>query len=159
MSWLIWGQVSDDVAAALNIAPAATPTITQTSNTQTATPKDVTYIQNTTTTQITNTPAATTANQSAGTYSIAAFKAAGRVTQRTNQFTYYTGAVTHIGPDGKDAQGYYCLASPANYPFGTVVQTLIGAGRVHDRGSAVVRTYQNSRQYEINYQTPKDPGL
>ncbi|MCM1636550.1 LysM peptidoglycan-binding domain-containing protein [Latilactobacillus sakei] len=134
-------------------APAQTPTTTQTSNTQTATPKDMntTYTQNTTTTQTTNTPAATTANQSAGTYTIAAFKAAGRVTQGTNQFTYYTGAVTadgtHIGPDGKDDQGYYCLAAPSNYPFGTVVQTPLGAGRVHDRGSAVVRTYQNSGQY------------
>lgn len=145
------GGAAAATVSAVNTTPAQTQTATQTSNTQTATPKDTTYTQNTTPTQVTNTPAATTANQSAGTYSIAAFKAAGRVTQGTNQFTYYTGAVTadgtHIGPDGKDAQGYYCLAAPANYPFGTVVQTPLGAGRVHDRGSAVVRTYQNGGQY------------
>ena len=144
------GQVNAGVTAPTVSAVATTPAPTST-NTQTATPTDTTYTQNTTPTQATNKPAATTANQSAGTYSIAALKAAGRVTQGTNQFTYYTGAVTadgtHIGPDGKDAQGYYCLAAPANYPFGTIVQTPLGAGRVHDRGSAVVRTYQNGGQY------------
>lgn len=149
-------QSNTGVSAATVSSVDTMQTVAQTSTTQTANSnsetQDTTYTQtNVAPTQSANTSVAQTANQSTGTYSIEAFKSAGRVTQGTNQYTYYTGAVTadgtHIGPDGKDSQGYYCLAAPSNYPFGTIVQTPLGAGRVHDRGAAVVRTYQNNGEY------------
>lgn len=43
----------------------------------------------------------------------------------------------HIGPDGviRDADGYICVAS-SDHPWGTIVETSLGTGKVYDSGCA-----------------------
>ncbi len=65
----------------------------------------------------------------------------GSFTKMVKKWTYYTGAgfadgTTNHG--GYDANGYIIVAAPSNVPFGTHVQTPLGEGVVHDRGTAIV---------------------
>jgi LysM repeat protein/3D (Asp-Asp-Asp) domain-containing protein len=71
----------------------------------------------------------------------AAMQSQGVVYLNGNKWTYYTGAgfadgTTNHG--GYDADGYIIVAAPSNVPFGTHIQTPLGEGVVHDRGTAIV---------------------
>ncbi len=58
-----------------------------------------------------------------------------------NKWTYYSGAAFADGTtnhNGKDADGYIIVAAPMNVPFGTHIETPLGMGCVHDRGTAIV---------------------
>lgn len=70
-----------------------------------------------------------------------AMQSQGVIYQNGKKWTYYTGAgfadgTTNHG--GYDANGYIIVAAPSNVPFGTHVQTPLGEGVVHDRGTAIV---------------------
>lgn len=69
------------------------------------------------------------------------FQSQGVVYQNGKKWTYYTGAAFADGTTnhgGYDADGYLIVAAPAEVPFGTHVQTPLGEGVVHDRGTAIV---------------------
>lgn len=78
---------------------------------------------------------------SSATITPAAFQSQGVVYQNGKKWTYYTGAAFADGTTnhgGYDADGYLIVAAPADVPFGTHVQTPLGEGVVHDRGTAIV---------------------
>ncbi|WP_232365366.1 LysM peptidoglycan-binding domain-containing protein [Lentilactobacillus fungorum] len=69
------------------------------------------------------------------------FQSQGVVYQNGKKWTYYTGAAFADGTTnhgGYDADGYLIVAAPSDVPFGTHVQTPLGEGVVHDRGTAIV---------------------
>ncbi|GAA2983205.1 LysM peptidoglycan-binding domain-containing protein [Lentilactobacillus parakefiri] len=70
-----------------------------------------------------------------------AFQSQGVIYQDGKKWTYYTGAAFADGTTnhgGYDADGYLIVAAPSDVPFGTHVQTPLGEGVVHDRGTAIV---------------------
>lgn len=70
-----------------------------------------------------------------------AMQSQGVIYQNGKKWTYYTGAAFADGTTnhgGYDANGYIIVAAPSNVPFGTHVQTPLGEGVVHDRGTAIV---------------------
>lgn len=87
-----------------------------------------------------NSSSSTDATASA-TITPAAFQSQGVVYQNGKKWTYYTGAAFADGTTnhgGYDADGYLIVAAPSDVPFGTHVQTPLGEGVVHDRGTAIV---------------------
>lgn len=78
---------------------------------------------------------------SSATTTPAAFQSQGVIYQDGKKWTYYTGAAFADGTTnhgGYDADGYLIVAAPSDVPFGTHVQTPLGEGVVHDRGTAIV---------------------
>lgn len=78
---------------------------------------------------------------SSATTTPAAFQSQGVIYQNGKKWTYYTGAAFADGTTnhgGYDANGYLIVAAPMDVPFGTHVQTPLGEGVVHDRGTAIV---------------------
>ncbi|KRM41742.1 LysM peptidoglycan-binding domain-containing protein [Lentilactobacillus parafarraginis] len=78
---------------------------------------------------------------SSATTTPAQFQSQGVIYQNGKKWTYYTGAAFADGTTnhgGYDADGYLIVAAPSNVAFGTHVQTPLGEGVVHDRGTAIV---------------------
>lgn len=78
---------------------------------------------------------------SSATVTKAQFRFRGVIYQNGRKWTYYTGSRFADGTSnhgGYDANGYLIVAAPRHVPFGTHVQTPLGEGVVHDRGTAIV---------------------
>lgn len=69
------------------------------------------------------------------------FYSRGVVYQNGKKWTYFSGSSFADGSHnygGYDKDGYLIVAAPSNYKFGQKVQTPLGMGKVHDRGTAIV---------------------
>jgi LysM repeat protein len=93
------------------------------------------------TSQSSSDSSSTTDATSSATTTPEAFQSQGVIYQDGKKWTYYTGAAFADGTTnhgGYDADGYLIVAAPSDVPFGTHVQTPLGEGVVHDRGTAIV---------------------